>query len=420
MSENELFSRLGVALAIGLLVGLERGWHTREEPDTMRPAGLRTFALTGLVGGVAGTISLQLGGIVLAAVFLAHTLAFVAFHWLEAQKEGDLGATTVVAGMLTFMLGALAAMGNLTAAIAIGVVMTLLLALRDRLHQLVAALTPQEINAVLTLVAMSFLLLPLLPNRLVDPWGAINPYLIWLLAITIALVSFGGYVAVKIFGQERGVLLTAIAGGLASSTAVTLTFARLARQHPESVRLLSAGVLASGATMLVRVGALAGVISPALLGTLALPLGAGAAAMALATLIFLRGTRNEEGPRLAISNPLELGTALKLAGLILVIMLAGKLMKAKFGDAGVMVLAAASGIADVDAITLTMARSAGFDLTMKVAATAILLAVAVNTLSKSAMAYYEGGSGIGVRVGLASLASIAAGAAVLLLTTAIW
>jgi len=416
LNETDLLSRLGVALAIGLLVGLERGWHTRKEPDHQRPAGLRTFALTGLLGGVAGAMALKFGGLVLAAIFIAHAFAFIAFHWLEAQKEGDLGATTIVAGMLTFALGAFAVVGEVKTAIVASVAMTLLLALRDRLHSWIAAITEQEINAVLTLVAMSFLLLPLLPNRAVDPWQAINPYVIWLMAIMLALISFGGYVAVKMFGEQRGVLVMAIAGGLASSTAVTLSFARLARSHPGSSQLLAAGVLVSGLTMFARVAVLAGVMSPALLLPLGLPLAAAGIATAAGAFVLLLGTEATEAPRLEIKNPLELGPALKLAGLIIVIMLAAKLLKAQVGDAGVIGLAAVSGIADVDAITLSMAKSAGGDIAYPLAAAAILVAVAVNTAAKAALAWYEGGQGIGLRVAVVNLAAIVAGLAVLMLT----
>lgn len=411
MDETDLLSRLGVALAIGLLVGLERGWHTRNEPDNQRPAGLRTFALTGLLGGIAGALAIRFGGVILGAAFLAHATAFIAFHWLEAQKEGDLGATTVVAGLLTFLLGALAVTGEVKIAIAAGVVTTLLLALRDRLHGWVASLTPQEVNAVLTLVAMSFLLLPLLPNRTVDPWQAINPYLIWLMAIMLALISFGGYVAVKFFGEKRGVLMMAVAGGLASSTAVTLSFARLTREHPLSARLLSAGVLVSGMVMFVRVVIVASAFNPALALPLGLPMVAAGLATAAGAAVLLLGAKDNETPKLEIRNPLELGSALKLAGLIVIIMLAAKLLKAQAGDAGVLGLAALSGIADVDAITLSMAKSAGGDISLKLASLTILTAVYVNTAAKSVLAWVEGGQGIGVRVSLVNALAIGSGLA---------
>src|SRR4029079_12562603 len=152
------------------------------------------------------------------------------------------------------LLGSMAVTGELLVAIACAVVMTVLLALRDQLHRWVASLTWTEIRAVLILLAMSFLILPILPNRRIDPWNSVNPYEIWLLAILIAAISFSGYVAVIIFGDRLGVLMTAVAGGLASSTATTLAFARLGREHPTSSRLLSAGILVAGVVMVMRVG----------------------------------------------------------------------------------------------------------------------------------------------------------------------
>ncbi|EKD61097.1 MAG: Membrane protein, partial [uncultured bacterium] len=209
---------LAVALAIGLMVGIERGWKAREVEDHGRAAGLRTFGLSGLMGGVCGVLSGPLGAQIVSIGFLAFSAAFGAFAWLEAKAKRDLSATTLVAGMLTFLLGAMATVGDVTVAIAAAVSMTVLLALRTQLHSWLAAITWQEIRAGLILGVMSFLLLPLLPNRAIDPWGAVNLHEVWLLAIMMALISFTGYVAVRIFGDKVGIIITAAAGGLASST----------------------------------------------------------------------------------------------------------------------------------------------------------------------------------------------------------
>lgn len=291
MDQTETLTRLGVALAIGLLVGLERGWRTREEADHQRAAGFRTFALTGLLGGVAGLLSRTAGGLVIGLSFLAFSAAFVAFHWLEAQAERNFSVTSVIAGMLTFLLGAMAVTGDLVVAISAAVAMTVLLAFRDYLHRWVASLTWEEIRAGLTLLAMSFLLLPILPNHRIDPWDTINPHEIWLLAILIAAISFGGYVAVRVFGSRLGILLTGLAGGLASSTATTLAFARLGREHRDSAGLLSAGILVSGMVMTIRVVAVASVLNPALLASLGPPLAAAAAALAAGAALMLAGQK---------------------------------------------------------------------------------------------------------------------------------
>ena len=170
MDQEELFRRLAVALAIGLLIGLERGWQTRDESDHQRTAGLRTFALTGLLGGICGLVSIVSSPFVLAAGLLAFTGALVTFSFLEATAEKNFSVTGVVAGMLTFVLGAYATLGNETVAVAAAVAMAILLALREPLHSWVRNVTWPEMRSVLVLLAMSFLLLPILPNRPVDPW----------------------------------------------------------------------------------------------------------------------------------------------------------------------------------------------------------------------------------------------------------
>lgn len=410
MDQEELFLRLAVALAIGLLVGLERGWQTREDTDRQRAAGLRTFALTGLLGGICGLLSLTAGPIVLGAGLLALTGAIGTFSYLEARTEQNFSATGLVAAILTFVLGAYATLGNQAVAVAAAVVMAILLALRESLHSWVRKLTWLEMRSVLMLLAMTFLLLPILPNRPVDPWQALNPAEIWLLAILIAAISFAGYVAIRMLGERKGIAVAAVAGGLASSTATTLSFARLAREHPESTRLLAGGILLSGATMLARLIVLAGALKPALLATLLWPAAAACLVLLAGSGVLLRGggADGEETPALDLRNPFDLGTVLQLAGLIAVIMLVAKGLADQASAAGIYLLAAVSGLADVDALTLSMARFAGAEVGLSEAANAILVAAGVNTVSKAAMAAGVGGARLGMVVGGLSAAALAA------------
>lgn len=414
MGDVELLSRLAVALAIGLLVGLERGWHSRDEAEGQRAAGFRTFALSGLLGGVSGAIAAATDTAVLGFLFIGYTAAFAAFHWLEARINKDLGATSVVAGMLTFALGAYAQIGDLRAAAGCTVAMVVLLALREPLHRWVASLRWEEIRAVLILLAMSFLLLPVLPNRTVDPWHSINPAEIWLLAIMIAAISFGGYVAVRLFGDRLGVVMAAVTGGLASSTATTLTLARLGRERPGSERLLAGGILTAGVVMVVRVGVVATLLNRALLMTLLFPLAAVAAVLAIAAALLLVKNGGGESPELKITNPLELGTALKLTAIIAIVTLGAEVVQDAVGKAGVLLVAALSGVADVDAVTISMARLGGGRIAIDVAVQAIALAVGVNSIAKAAMAGWAGGARIGSYVGVASALAVLAGAAVLI------
>lgn len=409
MAQEELFRRLAVALAIGLLIGLERGWQTREESDHQRTAGLRTFALTGLLGGISGLLA-SVSPLILAAAILAYTVALTSFSYLEASAEKNFSVTGVVAGILTFMLGSYAVLGNETVAVASAVAMAILLALREHLHSWIRNITWPEIRSALMLLAMSFLLLPILPNKPVDPFGVLNPAEIWLLAILIAAVSFAGYVAVRLFGERKGIAVAAVAGGLASSTATTLSFSRLSRQHPESSKVLAGGILLAGVTMLARILVLVGVIKPVLLPAIAWPVAASIGVMLAGTAVLYLGQRlsSEEGPQLRIRNPFDLSSVLWLVALLAAIMLVTNVLATNAGSAGVYLMAGLSGIVDVDALTLSMTRLAGVQVPAVEASTAILIAAASNTLSKSAIAAAVGGSRLGMQVGAVNGLGIAA------------
>ena len=410
MDQQEILRRLALALAIGLLIGLERGWQTRQESDRQRTAGLRTFALTGLFGGTCGLVSAVSSPVVLAAGLVCLSAVLTVFTFLEATAEKNFSATGVVAGSLTFMLGAYATLGNEAVAAAAAVAMAILLALRDQLHSWVRNITWPEMRSVLMLLAMSFLFLPILPNRTIDPWDVLNPAAIWLLAILIAAISFAGYVAIRALGERAGIAVAAIAGAFASSTAVTVSFSRLAREQPQSARVLAGGVLLAGVVMSARIVILAGLIAPDVMLSLIWPLLAAALVQggAAGVLLWNDGTSREGRPELTVRNPFEIGTVLQLSAVIAVIMVVAKIIAGQAGNAGVYVLAAVSGIADVDALTLSMTRLAGSQVSSGDAATAILIAAAVNTASKSIIAASVGGRRIATIVGTASALAIVA------------
>ncbi|MFM2041960.1 MAG: hypothetical protein RLY86_536 [Pseudomonadota bacterium] len=419
MIEIDLLRQLGIALGIGLLVGLERGWRQRDQVEGRRVAGMRTFALTGLSGGVAAALTVPAGPLVLGAALIVHAAAVAAFHLVEARSGASVSATTTVAAILTFLLGAFAVLGDPRIAVAAAVATALLLALREPLHGWLRAVTWEEVRAVLTLLAMTFLFLPVLPDRPLDPWGAVNPAEVWLLAILVAAISFAGYVAVRLLGDRWGMAVAAGAGGLVSSTAVTLSLARAGRADGAHHWLLAAGILIAGAVMVTRVGIVTALLNAGLALSLAGALAAAVAVLGLAAFWLLRSDGKSAGPGIAFGNPLEVVTALKLAAFLAVVMLAAAIARDVAGGAGVLAVAALSGIADVDAVTLSMARpgaesSVGLDL----ARTAILVAVGVNTLSKAMMTLWIGGRGVGVPVLSASLTALAAAAGAMTLVGA--
>ena len=415
MDTIELFQRLSVALAIGLLIGLERGWRSRDDPEGERAAGLRTHALAGLLGGVWGAIALRSqssgGAVALGLAFTVFSAAIVLFRYRETMHDRTYGATTVVAAMLAFALGAFATLGDAQVAAAGSVAATALLALKGLLHTWVKRLTWEELRSGLVLMAMTFIMLPLLPNRTVDPWGAVNPHAIWLMTILIAVLSFAGYLAIKITGEDRGILITGIAGGLVSSTATTMTLARLVREHPARQSLLVAGMLLSGATMVARVLGIVGIINPAMLARLVLPLGAGGLVLAVGGLLLMRRPRGAtEGQScLDVRNPFDSATVLKFGALLTAISIATRLVTRMAGNAGAYALAAISGLMDVDAIALSMAQLVPGELATEVGANAIVVAVAANTLAKAGLSWIAGGAGPGWRMLLVSIFAITAG-----------
>lgn len=416
MDTIELSQRFGVGLAIGLLIGLERGWQARGEADGERAAGLRTHTLAALLGCVWGAIASlrgEGGAVALGMAFSVFGAGIILFRYREARHDGTFGATTVLAAMLSFALGAFAVMGDMQVAAAAGVVSAALLALKAVLHDWLRRLTWAELRSALVLLAMTCIVLPLLPHRPIDPWGAVNPFAIWLLTVMIAVISFGGYVAIKLAGERSGILISSVAGGLASSTAVTVTLAELAREHPEHGRTLTAGVLISGFTMMVRVLVVAGVVNAQLIERLAPALASAALVMIGAALYLLRRDRApaEGAHPIKLDNPLDLVTVLKFGVLLTVVIVLAKVAMATAGQAGAYALAAFSGIADVDAITLSMAQVGAAAIGPAAAAAAIAIAVAVNTISKAVMAWVVGGAAFGRRIMAVSVLSLAVGVA---------
>ncbi len=420
MDTVELFQRFSVALAIGLLIGLERGWQERDEREGERTAGLRTYTLTALLGAVWAALVSGRGEGGLIAVGLAfgvYALIFAAMRYREMRHHQSFGVTSIVAAMLAFVLGAFAVLGDMQVAAACGVATMTFLSLKSTLHGFVQRITWTELRSGLLLLAMTFILLPILPNRTVDPWGLVNPFETWLLTVMIAAISFAGYIAIKAFGSRHGIVFSGIAGGLASSTAVTVSMAQLAREHPEQRGALVAGALFAGATMVARILTVVGVINSTLLVKLTVPFTVAGAVLAAIGAYLLNRHIEEKGDagELPLKNPFDLAVVLKFGALLLVVTVAAKLLTAYAGSSGAYLLAAASSVADVDAISISMARLASGPLGVDVAATAIAIVAAGNTLSKAAIGWMTGGAEFGWRMFAAAAAAIVAGAAALLL-----
>ncbi len=398
MDLNHLLSRLAVALGIGLLVGLERGWKTREVVPGSRAAGIRTFALSGLLGGIVAALAQAIGtaegaGLVLGFGFTVFAMVFAVFERDAGRAAGSYSATTTIAALLTFALGAFALIGDPRVAGAAAVATTGILAVRHDIHAWVARITWPELRSALVLLAMTFLVLPILPNVDVGPGGGVNPRQVWLIAIVLAGVSFLGYGAVKLLGAKRGVLLAALAGGLVSSTAVALTNARRAAAGEGAPHLLAAGVSIATAVSFIRVIAIVAVIKPVLLNLIAPPLATAtvvAVLYALVTTLWRDDGERRAEPQAEYRNPFSFWPVVGFAVFLGIIIVLGRAIGETFGAGGALLGAAAVGLADVDAITVSMARLAPAPLSHLDAAEAILAAVASNMVSKLAIAVSVG------------------------------
>jgi uncharacterized membrane protein (DUF4010 family) len=408
-------TRLAIALAIGLLIGLERGWSARTEKEGERAAGIRTHAISGLLGGVTALLSEVTTPYLIGFAFVAFSGVTALFHWMQSRDEHQFSATGAVAGMLAFMLGAYAILGDPEIAVSAATATVVLLALRSTLHQWIARLEWIEIRAVLILVTMSFLLLPFLPDHTLDPWGTLNPARIWELAIFVCALSFIGYIAIRVFGERYGFILAAISGGVVSSTAATLNFARIARANPSQTSLMAGSIALAGAVMSLRILVIVAVLNMALLTKLWPVLVMAAAVQGGSGIILiLAGTRVGEH-RIEWKNPFDLPSALQFAGFIALVILLSSLAARHFGASGVIGLAMLSGLADVDAITLALARQQEPPVDVTLAAYAILLAAAVNSLVKIGIAGWSGGSATGWRSLIAGGGAILASGLVLLI-----
>jgi uncharacterized membrane protein (DUF4010 family) len=410
MVELENFKLLGVALAIGLLIGLERGWRTRNRGEGQRVAGLRTYGLISLLGGLCGLLAQQAGTWLMGFAFLALTSVLLVSYSKSLDKFEDFSITSIIASLITFILGALTIFGYITLASASAVVITSLLGFKPLLHGWINKLEERELNATLKLLLISVVMLPILPDQGYGPWAALNPYHIWLMVVLIAGVSYLGYFAIKIVGNRHGPVITGALGGLVSSTAVTINLSRLAAQSPASENALSAGILTACGTMFLRTLLLASVINQAVFQQIlpALSVMSGLTYL-LAFLLWRNAPAFRTEDEVALKNPFQLGMALKFGAFLLIIMLLSKLLNIYYGNMGSYFLAAVSGIADVDPITLTMSRMAGHELDINVATTAILIAVSVNSVFKSIVALVIGGRGMGWRVGGAMLGAVGVG-----------
>ncbi len=395
LTDFEPWWRFGAALLIGALLGTEREF-VQQKKDSPDFAGIRTFSLIALLGAVTAFMIPDFG-IFPAALALGGLVLLIAVSYFSTLTQTNKGAgiTTEVAVMLTFLLGALVMGEQGTVAIALGVVTALLLSMKGRLHHVIRQMSAEDLRVVLQFALVAAVILPLLPNRAIDPWGLLNPFKIWLVVVLVSGIGFIGYILMKTLGASRGINLTGLLGGLVSSTATTISFSSASRETPIISSHYAQAIILSSSIMFPRMLLLALVIYPPLLYAVGVPLGAMLATGMIIVFLLQRRRitdgQDSEEQALKLAHPLKLSTAIKFGLFFTVILLIIEFAQGAFGEVGVYITSALAGLTDVDAITLSVTQLVKNDqLKLRVAGTAVLIAAIMNTIVKGFIAYSSG------------------------------
>lgn len=389
----ELVQKFLIALLLGALVGLEREKHRRnEQPGSF--GGLRTFILVAQAGAVSAWLSLHLQSpwLFVMVVLIVGVVASVAFVMENRRLNEFSGLTSEISAITVCLLGGAVMYGYTELAVMLGILTSAILTFKQPLHGLVDKIGNDDLYAILKLLIASFIVLPLLPNEPIDPWQALNLYRLWLLVVLISAMSLLGYVAVRWLGEAHGAVVTGITGGLASSTATTLSFARNSKTIASSMaaNTQATGILLAWLVMFIRVLITVTIVFKPLLPLLLIPFGAMAATTAaLAGGYYWLGSKHVDRPEqseVTVKNPFSLIAAIKFGLLFATVLLLVKFVQLYTHSQTLYLLAAVAGLTDVDAITLSMAdyaRSTSGGLTL--AAGAITVAALSNTLVKCGM-----------------------------------
>ena len=395
-----LYYRFGAALLIGLLVGLQREYSQLQQKEYEKMfGGVRTYALLGLLGCTAAFVAERTGSVLAFVVIIGIGGGLVMIAYAVTALRGSIGMTSEAAAVITMLTGALCFWGELELAAALGVSMAVVLALKLQTQTLVRNITPADVYATLTFAVIALVILPVLPRTSFGPppFDVLVPYKIWLMVIFISGISFLGYVFIKIVGARRGVGLTGLLGGLASSTAVTLSFAQRSRDLPGLARPFALAILLAWSIMFVRVMVEVAALNQPLLRIVWIPLIAAlVVSMAYCVYLYYSQSANKQEEEDHFKNPFELGPALSFGLLYAAILLAANAARLYLGDTGVYLSSIVSGLADVDAITLSMAElsRAGGAIEQSTAARAIVLAVMSNTLVKGGIVVSMGSAAL--------------------------
>jgi uncharacterized membrane protein (DUF4010 family) len=397
-------ARIGIALALGLLVGLER------QRVNHPLGGVRTFAMITVFGALCALIGQTLGPWMVPAGLIAAAGALVAGIWRVGAASDGPNLTTVFAALIMYAVGAATILAEPLIGVVVAGGLTVLLHAKDRLHRLIAGLGSTDVTAVMQFILITLVILPLLPDRTFGPYQVFNPREAWLLVVLIVAIGLGGYVAWKLLGDRAGTLLGAILGGLISSTATTVSYARRTAAG-QGVGLAAMAIMLASAISALRVIGIIAVIAPAQSAAFWGPLGALAALMLVMAAVLWFTARDAHAGGTEHTNPAQLGTALIFAGLYGVVLIAVAWARDTLGPGAIYGVAAASGATDMDAIALSTARLVEKDqLEVAVGWRAVVIGLLANAVFKAGVAAVLGSRALARLVGILFGVVVVAGA----------
>ncbi len=349
--EQDLFQTLAVALGLGLLVGLQR------QHDNARIAGIRTFPLITLFGTVSALLAQDFGGWIVGAGILATVAIVVTANLLKRHEmQPDPGQTTEAAALLMYGIGAYLVLGSTTVAVALGATVAVLLHLKETLHRIVARIGQQDLTAIMQFVVISLVILPILPDEAYGPYQVLNPHNIWLMVVLIVGIGLLGYFVYKIFGKKAGTFLGGVLGGLISSTATTVSYARRTKEAKGSSQLAAIVIFIASTVAFFRILTEILIVAPGVMPQVAPPLLAVVGLMVAVGVVAYFRNKGESDHMPEQENPAQLKAALVFGAIYGLVILATAAAKDYLGDSGLYIVAVISGLTDVDAITLSTSR----------------------------------------------------------------
>ncbi|ASK87392.1 MgtC/SapB family protein [Sphingorhabdus sp. SMR4y] len=405
-----VYRDLAIALAAGLLIGVERGWTMRDEEEGSRVAGIRTFGLIAGLGGLVALIAQSLS-LVISAILLTGVVTMLSIsHFRTIHEPDGRSITNFVVSLLTLCLGLVAGSGFPALAMAGAAIVTGLLSLRSELHGLMRRLGPTDIKVMIRFALIALAVLPFLPERDFGPYDAFNLQQLWFVVILVTGLSFAGYVANRLFGAQHGTVVTAVIGGAYSSTAVTASLAQRLRGEDSNGRTLSAGIALASSVMYVRVLLLTFILARFAFVPLAMILTPAALVAAVIGLLLLRrsgAARTDES--VETRNPVRLLPAFFFALTVAAMSLAARWAETEFGTSGIAYLVLIMGSFDVDAAIITLGALPADTIMPKLAGFVLAMTVLANMLFKAAVA----GVTAGWKSGRSAVAALLASSIVL-------